>query len=67
MRSTKDLYAAFPNAVLAEGLLDRLLNSAYVITMLGRRYRPQQRPRRHEQKESDREEVANNHEQTPGK
>ena len=29
---------------LAEGLLDRLLNSAYVVTMLGRSYRPQQRP-----------------------
>jgi len=26
--------------VLAEGLLDRLLNSAYVITMLGQSYRP---------------------------
>ena len=30
--------------VMAEGLLDRLLNSAYMITMLGRSYRPQQRP-----------------------
>jgi DNA replication protein DnaC len=30
--------------VMAAGLLDRLLNSAYVITMLGRSYRPQQRP-----------------------
>jgi hypothetical protein len=29
---------------MAEGLLDRLLNSAYVIAMLGRSYRPQQRP-----------------------
>jgi hypothetical protein len=29
---------------MAEGLLDRLLNSAYMITMLGRSYRPQQRP-----------------------
>jgi hypothetical protein len=25
-------------------VLDRLLNSAYVITMLGRSYRPKQRP-----------------------
>jgi DNA replication protein DnaC len=38
-RDTKDLYELFPNAVLAEGLLDRLLNSGYVITMLGRSYR----------------------------
>lgn len=43
-REAKDLYPLFPNPVLAEGLLDRLLNSAYVITMLGRSYRPQQRP-----------------------
>jgi DNA replication protein DnaC len=43
-REPKDLYALFPSPVLAEGLLDRLLNSAYVITMLGRSYRPQQRP-----------------------
>jgi DNA replication protein DnaC len=43
-REPKDLYALFPSPVLAEGLLDRLLNSAYVITMLGRSDRPQQRP-----------------------
>lgn len=43
-REPKDLYALVPNPVLAEGLLDRLLNSAHVITMLGRSYRPQQRP-----------------------
>jgi DNA replication protein DnaC len=43
-RQPQDLYALFPNPVLAEGLLDRLLNSAYVVTMLGRSYRPQQRP-----------------------
>lgn len=43
-REPNDLYPLFPNAVIAEGLLDRLLNSAYVVTMLGRSYRPQQRP-----------------------
>lgn len=43
-REPKDLYPLFPNPVLAEGLLDRLLNSAHVITMLGRSYRPRQRP-----------------------
>ena len=43
-REPKDLCALFPNPVLAEGLLDRLLNCAYVITTLGRSYRPQQRP-----------------------
>ena len=42
-REAKDLYALFHNPVLAEGLLDRLLNSAFVITMLGRSYRPKAR------------------------
>jgi len=31
--------------VLAEGLLDRLLNSAHTLTLLGRSYRCRQRPR----------------------
>ena len=44
-RDPQDLYPLFPNPVLAEGLLDRLVNSAHVITLLGRSYRPQQRPR----------------------
>ena len=43
-RAPDDLYALFPNPVLAEGLLDRLLNSAYTLTLLGRSYRPRQRP-----------------------
>ena len=43
-RDTQDLYPLFPNQVLAEGLLDRLLNSAYVLTLLGRSYRRRQRP-----------------------
>jgi DNA replication protein DnaC len=43
-REPQDFYPLFPTPVLAEGLLDRLLNSAYVIPLLGRSYRPQQRP-----------------------
>jgi len=43
-RAPADLYALFPSPVVAEGLLDRLLNSAYTITLQGRSYRPQQRP-----------------------
>jgi DNA replication protein DnaC len=43
-REPKDIYALFPNPVLAEGLLDRLLNSAHVITLLGQSYRPKLRP-----------------------
>ena len=55
-RGPKDLYPHFGNPVLAEGLLDRLLNSAYVVTMLGRSYRPQQRP---DQRMNCGQEVAN--------
>lgn len=44
IRQPKELYGVFPNPVVAEGLLDRLLNSAYVITLLGRSYRERQRP-----------------------
>ena len=43
-REPKDLYPLFPNPVIAEGLLDRLVNSAFVITMTGKSYRPRQRP-----------------------
>jgi hypothetical protein len=43
-RAMQDLYPLFPNQVLAESLLDRLLNSAYVLTLLGRSYRRRQRP-----------------------
>jgi len=43
-REPADLYALFPNPVLAEGLLDRLLNSAHTLTLLGRSYRQRQRP-----------------------
>jgi DNA replication protein DnaC len=43
-REPKDLYPLFPSPVLAEGLLDRLLNSAHTVLMLGRSYRPTQRP-----------------------
>jgi DNA replication protein DnaC len=43
-RAPQDLDPLFPNPVLAEGLLDRLLNSAYVVTMVGKSDRPRQRP-----------------------
>jgi len=46
-REPKDFYPLFPNPVLAEGLLDRLVNSAYIVTLLGRSYRQQQRPSWH--------------------
>jgi DNA replication protein DnaC len=43
-REPQDLYPLFPSPVVAEALLDRLLNSAHVITMLGRSFRERQRP-----------------------
>jgi DNA replication protein DnaC len=45
-RSPNDWYPLFPNPVLAEGILDRLLNSAHQIVMSGRSFRPQLRPDR---------------------
>ncbi len=43
-RSPKDWYPLFPNPVLAESALDRLVNSAHHVTLRGRTYRPLQRP-----------------------
>jgi hypothetical protein len=45
-RAPADWYPLFPNPVLAEGILDRLLNSAHQIILSGRSYRPQLRPDR---------------------
>ncbi len=43
-RPPTEWYALFPNPVLAEGALDRLINAAHHVTLEGKRYRPQQRP-----------------------
>jgi DNA replication protein DnaC len=43
-RSPKDWYELFPNAVVAESVLDRLVNSSYHVHMEGRSYRPTRRP-----------------------
>jgi DNA replication protein DnaC len=45
-RAPADWYPLFANPVLAEGILDRLLNSAHQIKLSGRSYRPQLRPDR---------------------
>jgi len=66
-REPKDLYPLFPSPVLAEGLLDRLLNSAYVITMLGKSYRPKQRPDQSINGETGGRRVANKRDQPSGK
>jgi len=43
-RAPADWYPLFPNPVVAESILDRLVNSAYHVPMPGRSYRPQHRP-----------------------
>lgn len=45
-RAPQDWYGLFPNPVLAESLLDRLINRSHHVTMLGKSYRPLQRPDR---------------------
>lgn len=44
-RTAADWYQLFPNPVVAESILDRLINGAHHINMQGRSYRPNRRPR----------------------
>jgi DNA replication protein DnaC len=44
-RSPSDWYPLFPNAVVGESILDRLINTSHQVLMEGRSYRPQRRPR----------------------
>ena len=69
-RDPGDLYPLFPSPVLAEGLLDRLVNSAVIVTMLGRSYRPRQRPNASSEEAAAGREtpgVENNRDQHTGK
>lgn len=45
-RAPSDWYPLFPNAVVCESVLDRLLNSSHQILMEGKSYRPSRRPGR---------------------
>ena len=45
-RAPADWYGLFPNPVVAEGVLDRLVNSAHHVAMVGKSFRPNQRPGR---------------------
>ena len=45
-RKPQDWYPLFPNPVVAESILDRLINTAHHIHMNGRSYRPNNRPNR---------------------
>ncbi|MBT2226043.1 ATP-binding protein [Nonomuraea sp. NEAU-A123] len=43
-RAPEEWYKLFPNPVVAEALLDRLINSSYRVFMDGPSYRPNKRP-----------------------
>ena len=43
-RTPTDWYPLFPNPVVAESILDRVINTAHHIAMPGRSYRPRCRP-----------------------
>ena len=43
-RASADWYPLFPNPVVAESILDRLVNAAFHVPMPGRSYRATQRP-----------------------
>lgn len=42
----QDWYPPFPTPILAEGILDRLINKAHQMILTGKSYRPQLRPDR---------------------
>ena len=44
-RAAEDWYSLFPNPVVAESILDRVVNGAHHIAMPGRSYRPKHRPK----------------------
>lgn len=43
-RQASDWYSLFPNPVVAESILDRIVNAAHHVHMDGRSYRPNRRP-----------------------
>jgi DNA replication protein DnaC len=51
-RAPVDWYPLFPNPVVAESVLDRLINTAHHILMDGRSYRPNKRPGRQPKEET---------------
>jgi DNA replication protein DnaC len=48
-RAAKDWYSLFPNPVVSESILDRVVNTAHHVEMQGRSYRPNKRPGAKEQ------------------
>jgi DNA replication protein DnaC len=45
-RAPRDCYPLFPNPVVAESLLDRVINNSHQVFMNGPSYRPNKRPGR---------------------
>jgi DNA replication protein DnaC len=43
-RSPADWYPLFPNAVVGESILDRVLNTSHHLLLEGKSYRPRRRP-----------------------
>ena len=43
-RAPQDWYPLFPNPVVAESPLDRLINNSHQVVMNGPSYRPRKRP-----------------------
>jgi len=60
-RRPRDWYSLFPNPVLAESALDRLVNSAHHVGFRGRTYRPLRRPDGGAQVDGDVDEEAEEH------
>jgi DNA replication protein DnaC len=52
-RAPQDWYPLFPNPVLAEGVLDRLINRAHHVIINGKSYRPRLRPDRAQSHQTD--------------
>lgn len=67
-RSAVDWYPLFPNPVVAESVLDRLVNSSHHVFMDGKSYRPNKSPARvrdAEQAKATRKRVVKNGAKTP--
>jgi DNA replication protein DnaC len=52
-RQAADWYPLFPNPVVAESVLDRLINTAHHVLMEGRSFRPNKRPGRSPRQKGD--------------
>jgi DNA replication protein DnaC len=57
-RSPVDWYPLFPNPVVAESLLDRLINTSHQVFMNGPSYRPNKRPGTKQDPKTQRKEVG---------